>query len=75
MGLKESRRAEGIVNALTDRDSTKCSDCGEEIDVSSAETPMEVVADLEAHRNECSGVWYPEDDGREASCSGGDDGD
>jgi hypothetical protein len=73
MGIKESRRAEGIVNTLTDQDSCRCSDCGEEIDVSSAETSMEVVADLEAHRQECSEVWFPEDDGRKASSTGGED--
>lgn len=47
----DARRAEGIVHALTDRDTTACSDCGREIDVSEAETPMEVVIVLEQHRN------------------------
>jgi hypothetical protein len=60
MGIKEQRRAEGIVHALTDQDSCTCSDCGEEIDVSDATDPMSVVVRLEQHRKQC----------REASCSG-----
>lgn len=47
-----ARRATGIVHALTDEDTTHCSDCGGEIDVSGAETTMEVVMVLEKHRKE-----------------------
>ena len=46
------RRTEGIIRALVDRETAICSDCGREIDVSRARNEMEVVADLEAHRNE-----------------------
>jgi len=48
----DARRAEGIVNALTDQDSCRCT-CGAEIDVSGATTSMEVVVVLEKHRQEC----------------------
>ena len=46
----DTRRAEGIIHALTDRDTAGCSDCGEQIDVSGANDPMEVVIALEQHR-------------------------
>lgn len=54
------RRAEGIIHALRDQDSTTCSDCGETIDLESATQTMEVVAELEAHRQECAGEWFDE---------------
>lgn len=48
----DARRATGIVNALTDEDTTHCSDCGGEIDVSEADSAMQVVMVLEKHRKE-----------------------
>jgi hypothetical protein len=58
--LFAERRAEGIIHALRDQDSTKCSDCGETIDLHGANETMEVVAELEAHRQECTGEWFDE---------------
>lgn len=46
----DARRAEGIVNALTDQETATCSDCGGTIDVSEATDPMSVVVELEKHR-------------------------
>jgi len=46
----DTRRAEGIVHALTDQETATCSDCGETIDVSEALDPMSVVVALEEHR-------------------------
>lgn len=51
----DERRAEGIVNALTERDETTCSECGGTIDLFGATDPMSVVAELEAHRQICTG--------------------
>jgi len=51
-------RAVGIVNALVDQDETGCSDCGERIDVSDADTTGAVVEKLEQHCQQCSGEWY-----------------
>lgn len=45
-----ARRATGIVNALTDVDETRCSDCGRTVDVSDAENTGRVVERLEEHR-------------------------
>jgi len=56
----DSRRAAGIIQALTEQDTTACSDCGETVDLHGATKEMEVVAELEAHRQECSGKWYDE---------------
>jgi len=56
MTILDERRAEGIVNALTEHDETGCSDCGETIDLSSATDPMAVVCELEAHRQECADI-------------------
>lgn len=50
-----ARRAEGIVNALTDHDETTCSDCGETVDLSGATDPMAVVLALEEHRKSHGG--------------------
>jgi hypothetical protein len=50
MSELDTRRAEGIVNALTDKETATCSDCGETIDVSEAKDPMSVVMTLEKHR-------------------------
>jgi uncharacterized protein with PIN domain len=56
--VKNQRRAVGIVRALTKQDETRCSDCGEMIDVSDADEEMEVVGELEAHREVCTGEWF-----------------
>jgi len=58
--LLAERRAEGIIHALRNQDSTKCSDCGETIDLQGATETMEVVSELEAHRKECAGEWFDE---------------
>jgi hypothetical protein len=50
MSELDARRAEGIVNALTDQKTATCSDCGETVDVSEATDPMSVVVALERHR-------------------------
>lgn len=56
----DQRRAEGIIHALRDEDSTTCSDCGETIDLHGATATMEVIVELEAHRQDCNGEWYDE---------------
>jgi len=56
--ILDENRALGIVTALTEQDETRCSDCGNMIDVSEATTEMEVVQALAQHREECSGEWF-----------------
>jgi len=60
--LLDSRRAAGIVNALIEQDWTTCGDCGERVDLHGATEPMEVVAELEAHRQDCDEKWFDETD-------------
>lgn len=52
----DSRRAEGIVHALTEQETATCSDCGKSIDVSEATDPMAVVVQLEEHRKTHTGT-------------------
>lgn len=54
----DERRAIALVQKLTEERDTRCADCGELIDVSDAETELDVVARLEDHRNDCAGEWY-----------------
>lgn len=58
--LLDERRAEGIIHALRDQDSTTCSDCGETVGLEDATETMEVVMALENHRKTCSGEWFDE---------------
>jgi hypothetical protein len=55
MSELDTRRAEGIVHALTDKETATCSDCGGAIDVSEATDPMSVVVALENHRKTHAG--------------------
>jgi len=54
----DPEQAESIVHALTEQEQTRCSKCGEMIDVSEDTDPMSVVTTLEAHRQQCQGVWF-----------------
>lgn len=51
----DSRKALEMVDSLIEQDEYHCTDCGETVDISEAQSQLSVVVALEEHRQEHEG--------------------